>query len=430
MEIRMAEGRPRVNVLLLSPWLPWPPFGGSLIRIWETLRYLSRRHRVTLLTPLRHPDEGEHVPTVSALCEQVITTQLSDRVPATIGRLGRNLVRGMPFIQGLHYDPNLARHVARLTSERAYDVLHVEASSMAPYVAAVSPRSRVRRILTAHNIESLRFVRELQFAPPPMRRLALLTDHLLFRAWEERALRSFDGIVAVSAVELAWIRRHAPAATVVLAPNGVDVSYFSTDEHPGSSRTIAFTGLMNYPPNIDAATWFCDEVFPLVQREHPRARFKIVGDKPDPVVMSLAKREGVQVTGRVPDVRPHLADAVASVIPLRSGAGTRLKILEAMAMRRPVVSTALGAEGLAVTPGVDILLGNTARELADHLCALLTDSALGERLGRAGRHLVESRYDWPICLEGLDTLYQEFGADPRAGRGTGEMRIPGMGRPR
>lgn len=419
-----------MNVLLLSPWLPWPPFGGALIRIWETLRYLSRRHSVTLLAPLRHSDEAKHVPAVSALCERVITTRLPDRAPAAVARLTRNLVRGMPFIQGLHYDPTLARHVRTLTSESAYDVIHVEFSFMAPYVAAVSPRSQARRILSAHNIESLRFVRELQFTPPPMRRLALLTDHLLFRAWEERALRSFDGIVAVSAAELAWIRRHAPAAIVVLAPNGVDVGHFSTDEPPGSSRTIVFTGLMNYPPNIDAAMWFCDEVLPLVQREHPGVRFKIVGDKPGRKVSSLARREGVQVTGRVPDVRPHLADSVASVVPLRSGGGTRLKILEAMAMRRPVVSTVLGAEGLEVTPGVDILLGNTARELADHLCRLLTDAALGERLGRAGRQLVEARYPWPICLEGLNTLYQEFGADPPAGGGAGEMRVPGMGRPR
>ena len=419
-----------MNVLFLSPWLPWPPFGGALIRIWETLRYLSGRHRVTLLTPLRHHEEAEHVPTVSGLCEQVITTELSDRAPAAVGRLARNLVRGMPFIQGLHYDPSLARHIRTLTSENTFDVIQVEFSFMAPYVAAVSPRSRARKILSAHNIESLRFVRELQFGPPPMRRLPLLADHLLFRGWEERALRLFDGIVAVSAAELEWMRGHAPTATLVLAPNGVDVNYFSTDIRPGASQAIAFTGLMNYPPNIDAAKWFCDEVFPLVREKHPMTRFKIVGDKPDRKVLSLAQREGVQVTGRVPDVRPHLADSVASVVPLRSGAGTRLKILEAMAMCRPVVSTALGAEGLAVTPGVDILLGNTARELADHLCALLTDAALGERLGRAGRHLVEARYDWPMCLKGLDTFYGEFGGVTPAERDADETRVPGARRSR
>jgi sugar transferase (PEP-CTERM/EpsH1 system associated) len=414
-----------VNILLLSPWLPWPPFGGALIRIWETLRYLSRRGRVTLLAPLRHPEEVENVSAVREICERVITTPLPDRTPAVVRRLAIGLARGMPFIQGMHYDPRLAHHIRTLTAQNQYDVIHVEFSFMAPYVAAVSPRSRVKKILSTHNIESLRFVRELRFAPPPMRRLALLTDHLLFGSWEERALRSFDGIIAVSATELSWIRRHAPAAAVALVPNGVDVDHFSTDRPSASSRAIVFTGLMNYPPNIDAAVWFCDEVLPLLQRDHPEVCFRIVGDKPDRTVLALAERKGVQVTGRVPDVRPHLSDCVASVVPLRSGAGTRLKILEAMAMRRPVVSTPLGAEGLEVTPGVDILLGETARELADHVCALLTDPGLGERLGRAGRRLVETKYDWRMCLGGLDTLYQELLGDSPVARRVGEMGAPG-----
>jgi polysaccharide biosynthesis protein PslH len=414
-----------VNILLLSPWLPWPPFGGALIRIWETLRHLSRKNRVTLLAPLRHPEEAAHVSAASGLCERVVTTYLPDQGPAVVRRLAVGLVRGMPFIQGLHYDPALARHIRTLTSQDAYDVIHVEFSFMAPYVAAVSPRSRAKKILSTHNIESLRFVRELQFAPPRMRGLALRSDHLFFRSWEERALRSFDGIIAVSPVELAWIRQRAPAAAVALVPNGVDVDHFSTESASGSSRAIVFTGLMNYPPNIDAAVWFCDAVLPLVQREHPEICFKIVGDKPDRTVLALAKRKGVQVTGRVPDVRPHLADCLASVVPLRSGAGTRLKILEAMAMRRPVVSTPLGAEGLEVTPGVDILLGQTAQELSNHVCALATDPELGKRLGRAGRRLVEAKYDWRMCLGGLDTLYQELAGDSPGARRVGEMRVPG-----
>lgn len=415
-----------MNILLLSPWLPWPPFGGALIRIWETLRHLSRRNHVTLLAPLRHPEEAAHVSALSGLCEQVVTTRLPDEAPAVIRRLAIGLVRGMPFIQGLHYDLTLARHVRALTSRNAYDVIHVEFSFMTPYIAAVSPRSRAKKILSTHNIESLRFVRELNFAPPPTRRLALRSDHLFFRSWEERALRSFDGISAVSATELAWIRQHAPATPVALVPNGVDVDHFSTEGAYGSSRAIVFTGLMNYPPNIDAAVWFCDAVLPLLQRQHPDIGFKIVGDKPDRTVLALAKRKGVQVTGRVPDVRPHLADCMASVVPLRSGGGTRLKILEAMAMSRPVVSTPLGAEGLEVTPGVDILVGNTPQELANHVFALAADPELAKRLGRAGRRLVEAKYDWRMCLGGLDRLYQQLVGEAPVARRVGELWVPGV----
>src|SRR5262249_29639020 len=196
-----AQPTPPVNILLLSPWLPWPPFGGALIRIWETLRHLARTSRITLLAPLRHPEEVENVPAVREICERVITTQLLDRTPAVVRRLATGFARGLPFIQGMHYDPALADHVRVLTARNAYDAIPVEFSFMAEYMAAVSPRCRAKKVLSTHNIESLRFARELRFAPPPMRRLALLTDHLLFRSWEERALRSFDGIVAVSAAE-------------------------------------------------------------------------------------------------------------------------------------------------------------------------------------------------------------------------------------
>jgi glycosyltransferase involved in cell wall biosynthesis len=167
-----------------------------------------------------------------------------------------------------------------------------------------------------------------------------------------------------------------------------------------------FTGLLSYPPNIDAVEWFCEAVLPRVAQRHPDVEFSIVGDKPPSTVRALARRPGVEVTGRVPDVRPYLANASAVVVPLRSGAGTRLKILEAMAMQRPVVATSQGAEGLQVTSGVDILLGDTPAALADHICELLANPTLGDRLALAGRRLVEGAYDWRLSFRALDELYE------------------------
>lgn len=369
------------------------------------LRHLSRRNRVTLLAALRHPDEAEHVATLNELCESVVTTLLPDDIQAVMRRLTTGWLRGMPFIQGMHFQRTLAQHLHTLTAQNAYDVIQLEFSFMTPYLPFVSPRSLAKKVLSMHNVESLRFQRELQFASG-LRRLALLNDRLLFRNWEGRCLSAFDGIVAVSASERAWIQQRAPAAVVELVPNGVDVEHFLPAGLSGASRSIVFTGLMNYPPNIDAVVWFCDEVLPLVHRQHPEVCFKIVGNKPDRTVLALARRKGVEVTGQVPDVRPYLSNCQALVVPLRSGAGTRLKILEAMAMRRPVVSTDVGAEGLEVTPGVNILTGNTAEELAGHIGALLADPQRAARLGDAGRRLAETKYDWKISLSKLDELYQ------------------------
>ena len=393
-----------MKILFISPWLPWPPFGGALIRTFETLSYLSRENRITLLVPLRYPEEAEHVSTLNRFCEKVITTALSDETQPVLRRLAIGLLRSRSLIQSMHYDRRLAREVQRLTSQEIYDIIHVEFSFMSPYMAFVSPRSRAKKVLWMHNIESLRFARELKFARGA-RRLALMNDYIIFKSWERKALHQFDGIIAVSASEREWITQHAPSASVELVPNGVDTKFFSVANQSPTKRSIVFTALMNYPPNIDAAVWFCHEILPIIHSKHPKMSFKLVGDKPGSAILALEKRKGVYVTGRVPDIRPYLADSLALVVPLRSGGGTRLKILEAMAMGRPVVSTSQGAEGLEVTDGVDILLADTPEEFAKHIFALVADPQLGRRLGIAGRKLVETRYDWSICLRRVDNFY-------------------------
>jgi len=412
-----------MNILLLSPWLPWPPFGGALIRTFETLSYLARGNRVTLLAPLRHPEEAKHVSTLNGLCERVITSEFSDEIPLVLRRLSIGLFHGRPLIQSMHYDPNLARQINKLTFQEVYDIIQVEFSFMSPYLAFVSPTSKAKKVLTMHNIESLRFGRELKFARG-VRRLALLNDRFLFKNWEKKSLCQFDGILAVSSSEQAWIKKHAPAATVAIVPNGVDSNYFSIADESRANSSIVFTALMNYPPNIDAAVWFCDEVLPIIHSKHPDLSFKIVGDKPDPKVLALAQRKGVQVTGRVPDVRPYLSESLALVVPLRSGGGTRLKILEAMAMGRPVVSTSQGAEGLEITDGVNILLADAPEKFAKHVFALLAEPQLGSRLGREGRNLVEAKYDWKTCLSKIDGFYRTLLGNPPSASGSHEMRSP------
>jgi sugar transferase (PEP-CTERM/EpsH1 system associated) len=394
-----------VNVLLVSPWFPSPAFGGALIRVFETLRHLSRSHRVTLLAPVAQTPASEHLRALTDLGIEVNAVRVSDAGPAVALRLAQGLLRGRPLIQGLHFDAAMARELRRLTTGNAYDVIHVEHSFMAPYVSWISPDSTARTLLSMHNVESLRFRREMHVARWGVRRLALAVDHALFGSWEERAVRQFDAIAAVSPLEQTWARDLAPSAAVGLIPNGVNLNHFKPVQRTGDGRAVVFTGLMNYPPNVDAVVWFCDQILPLVRQRYPDVTFSIVGDKPTAAVQALARRAGVEVWGRVPDVRPHLANADALVVPVRSGAGTRLKILEAMAMRRPVVATSLGAEGLDVKAGSSILIGDTAAEFADRVCELLANPRLGEALGEEGRRLVEGCYGWPICFRGLDALY-------------------------
>ena len=399
------------RVLVLAPSFPWPPHSGARIRLREMLRHLQGRYRVTLLA---HGDPNKAVAAgdeLNELCESAELIPIGLSSVARIARLTRGVLRRSPPIQSYHYVPRMARRIREITSHQHFEVLHVEFPFLAPYLSAISPRCRARRVLSTHNVDSLRFERELEISPWGGRRLVILADRLLFPHWERDAVRRFDSVVTVSDADRLWIERNAPGVPVFLAPNGVDVDHYRPIGPAAATPTVVFTGSMNYPPNQDAVIWFADNVVEQLRTKLGEIRFDVVGADPSPAVRALCRRPGVRVTGAVPDVRPYLADSIALVVPLRSGGGTRLKILEAMAMARPVVSTAIGAEGLKVTHGRDILIADDPERLAEEIATLARVPELGARLGAAARQLVVSEYDWRICLRGLDRAYEPAGGE-------------------
>ncbi len=403
-----------LKVLLVAPWVPWPPHDGARIRILHTLRHLSGRHQVTLAAPVRNARDAAGLARLRGWCHQMVTAPLPDHPWRAAARVVAGAFRLRPAIESVHWSPALAAAIRRLTAAIAYDIVQVELSLFAAYVGAVDPSCRARTVLALHNVESLRFARELGRRSTLTRRAAIGWDRLVAPTWEARAVAAFHGVTAVSDLERRWVERAAPGAAVTLAPNGVDTEHFRPRPAPPAAPSVVFTGAMNYPPNVDAVTWFCDTTWPILRRQCPDLRFRIVGRTPDPRVRALGGRDGVAVTGEVADVRPYLAEASAVVVPLRSGGGTRLKILEALAMGRPVVSTMLGAEGLEATDGRHLLLADTPEQLTRAVLSVLRSPELARRLGAAGRRLAVERYDWSRCLAPLDGLYASLlaGAPP------------------
>ncbi len=397
-----------MRVLLLSPWLPWPPRDGARIRILETLRHLARSHRVTLVAAVRDRKEAAGAGRLADVCERVVTGLVRGRPSSALPRLLGGLARRRPWVQSFHYSPALARRVRALAARGRYDIVHVEFPFLAPYLDAARACARTPAVLSMHNIESLRLGREPCRGSGIRRRLAIAWDRRFFPGWEQAAVARFDGVTTVSDLEREWVRRHCPAVAVELVPNGVDTRWFRPLAVRAARPSIVFTGAMSHPPNVDGALWFCDTMWPLLLRARPELRFVIVGRSPHPRLLALRGRPGVEVTGEVEDVRPYLAAASVVVVPLRSGGGTRLKILEAMAMARPVVSTRLGAEGLEVTDGGDVVLADTPQEFILQVLGVLESPARGDQLGVAGRRLAETRYDWQVCLQGLDRLYDRL----------------------
>ena len=402
-----------MKILLLTPWFPWPPFDGASIRIFETIRYLSRRHSVTLLANVQHLDDVKKATPLLELCDRVEATVLSYRAKDVLARLAKGTCGGFSLVQSAYYDAALAEHLHVMTSQESYDLIQLELYYATRYIQAIRPSCPAKKVLSMHNVETIRYAREIKLPLRPDRKLAMHWDRLLFKDWEARALQQFDGVITVSELEQRWVQRHIPETPVAMVPNGVDTRYFDGEEgpvrKPDQAPSLVFIGAMHYPPNVDAVIWFCQAVFPQLRQRLPELCFKIVGRQPHPKVVKLGQQAGVVVTGEVDDVRPYMAEASAFVVPLRSGGGTRLKILEAMAMGRPVVSTTVGAEGIEATSGVDILLADQADSFARQIWALLSYPEAADRIAQAGRKLVTETYDWRICLGELERWYDKVG---------------------
>ena len=402
-------GRNMLKILLICPWLPWPPFDGARIRILETLKHLSEKHEVTLVANTQSRDESQHVAAISEMCRRIEVEYMDSGKLHQFGRMASGAFSGSSFIQSFHYNKRLAQRIHSLTSGEKFDIVQVELSFLALYADAVNSASGAKKVLSTHNIETQRFRRELQLSSWDARHLVLQADAWLFPRWEDHAIKKFDGALAVSEPDREWISERAPRCSVELVPNGVDVDYFKPNRSPSAREpSIVFTGLMDYPPNVDAVCWFVSEIFPAIRKAYPDLRFQIVGARPTERVSALANSDGVEVTGEVPDIRPFVDGAAAFVVPLRSGGGTRLKILQAMSMACPVVSTSVGAEGLKVENDSNILFAEDAGQFVTQVGRLLESGDFAAKIGQAGRVRVEREYAWSSCLRGLDTLYERL----------------------
>jgi glycosyltransferase involved in cell wall biosynthesis len=220
-----------------------------------------------------------------------------------------------------------------------------------------------------------------------------------------------DKVVVVSQADGQALRALLPTLVTTVVPNGVDTSYYSAaDGKEESDTTLVFTGKMDFRPNVDAVLWFVQKVWPLIRREVPEVRFKVVGRNPHPRLRPLKELPGIALTGYVEDVRPYIAGGGVYVVPLRVGGGTRLKVLEAMSMGKAIVSTSLGCEGLDITPGQELLIGDEPPAFAKRVVQLMRDRERRRELGLAARRLARARYDWQHIAPLMEQVYEDQSA--------------------
>jgi glycosyltransferase involved in cell wall biosynthesis len=284
---------------------------------------------------------------------------------------------------------------------------------MAPYALQLPRARRPFLVFDNHNAEYLLQQRAFQTDVRRPRRWVgaaySLAQWRKLAAYERRVCRDADRVIAVSEADRAALLRLAPDLDVTVVPNGVDLAFY----RPGAvaapaelrAGALVFTGKMDYRPNVDAVTWFADAVLPLVRQRVPEAHFWVVGQQPHARLAALAGRDDVTITGRVPDVRPYIAGAGVYVVPLRIGGGTRLKVLEAMAMGQALVSTRLGCDGFDFTDGNELRYADTPEEFAQAVEALMRDRETAADLGRNARAFVETNYGWDAIIPRLERVY-------------------------
>ncbi len=401
----------RHRILMLTPQLPYPPHQGTSLRNLHVLRALAENHEVTLLS-FHESDKPPQLQPLHAYGHILPPVPITSR--STSRRLAQLISTGEPDLGLRLRNESFNEALSAALAEKRFDAIQIEGLELAYVIEQVrreAPGARV--VIDCHNAETelQRRAFRADIRRPKRWPAALYSAIQIGRLerYERRVLQAADGILAVSEIDRQFLRRTAPQLSsdmITIVPNTIDVSAYASPGPISEQQRfdLVFTGKMDFRPNVDGVQWFADVIWPRIVQERPQTTWGIVGQRPAPSVHALQETEGITVTGSVPDIQPYIAAATVFVMPLRVGSGTRLKLIEAMAAGKPVVSTTLGAEGFPVQNGVNVILADTPEQQSESILHLLREPDLRGRLSSAASELA-GQYDWRQIVPVLDDFY-------------------------
>ncbi|MEO6060328.1 MAG: glycosyltransferase family 4 protein [Thermoflexales bacterium] len=437
-----------MRILFLTQVLPYPLDAGAKVRAYFVLRHLAQGHDVTLLSFTRPSDAPDAVAHLNTFCREVRTVPMRRTASDELLSMVKSVLSGAPHMIVRDEKADMLAASRAIARNTGFDVIHSDQLSMAYYALAAADASarRLRLVLDAHNAYFLIPQRMAAVTSNPVKRLYFRREAALFARYEADTYRRFDHVLTVSDEDLGHLRKlmsasksasrqpqspafnpQASTPTFTSIPICVEPSQAPIPRDP-KARGILILGGMHWPPNADGAEWFAREVFPRIRAQAPAARLFIVGARPPRALRVLGDFIGIRhpdqagdapivVTGYVPDPSPFIEASTLMAVPLRSGGGMRVKIVEALNWGLPLVTTTVGGEGIDLTDGREALLADGAPGLAEAVLRVLGDAELAQRLADGGRTLVASRYDWRARYRVLDTVYAawEEGMQARSG---------------
>lgn len=396
-----------MRILLLSTNVPFPPNSGFRLRLYNILYRIAKKHEVWLLSFVPEYEKLTELDHLVSICKEVAVVPLANQgALANPWKAIRYFLKGIPPDLRMYDSKEFADRILALISRINFDIVQFEDSHMGIYLDYLPKSLRSRAILTFHDVNYHKHERLSLVEPKRARRLRLWLHGRQMRRWEPRQAQRFGHCITMSHSDETLLLNVNPSLKITVLPNGVDTQSYQPLPYPAITVRLLYVGTMGYRPNIDAVTYFCRTIYPKIKQEYPNIEFWIVGRDPGPEVTGL-EGGGVHVTGQVEDLLPYYRDSVICVVPLRAGGGTRLKILEAMALGRPIVSTTVGCEGLAVKNGEHLFVADTPELFARHVLTLLKDKQKWLQITRQARALAVNSYDWDMIAQRHMQLYEE-----------------------
>lgn len=389
---------------MLTPYLPYPLVSGGQIRTYNLLKHLSKQHDITLFALIKDEGERRHLSELQKYCKKIVLFKRTKN-PFVLRNILLAGFSSYPFVVTRNLPLNMKQSVQSELKHGNYDLIHAETFYMMPNI----PATKVPIILAEQTIEYLGYQDYMLKANPILRPL-LAIDVAKIKYWERTFWKKADKLITMSQEDKNFIETEVgKPLNISVVANGVDLDFFSkVKKNLPKDPTVLFVGTFKWLPNIEAVEEIVKKIWPNIIKAMPKAKLKIVGFSPTPKIQAYANDPTIQVLGGIDDIRDAFATAHVLLAPIRSGKGTRYKVLEAMITGTPVIATTLAAEGLDLVNGQDVLIADSSKQLAELTVKLLKDSELQQQLGKAGQKIVRLGYSWDTIAKELDSVYKEF----------------------